>query len=398
MAVTTTNAYVSYSGNDATTAFSVTFQFLSSSELVVTLISSAGAETVKTLTTHYTVTGGTDSNGLPATGTLTMLTAPATGETLRIERNTTKTQATAYTNNDAFPAKTHEAALDKARIIDQENVLGLARAAKIHFTDYIAGFDPSIPTGGEAGDVLVINADEDGFSWEAATASTASVSSFMETVLDDTTAAAARTTLGVGNASTTAAGIIEIATDAEVQAGADTDRAITAANLQACTGTESRKGVLELATDAETKTGTDTARAITPANLTAKEATTAEFLANTSNLILTTDQANAAGAIFGLTDGASIAWDMASGFNASVTLGGNRTLSNPTNTIVGRSGAIVVTQDGTGSRTLAYGTSWEFAGGVAVVLTTTAGAKDTLFYWIQSSTSIIITGIKKALS
>ena len=126
-------------------------------------------------------------------------------------------------------------------------------------------------------------------------------------------------------------------------------------------------------------------------------ATTAQYLANTAGRALTTDQVNAAGALFGLTDGATINWDMASGFNASVTLGGNRTLANPTNTIVGRTGAIVVTQDGTGSRTLAYGTNWEAAGGVFPVLSTAAGAKDVIFYWIQSSTSIIITGILKGL-
>lgn len=128
------------------------------------------------------------------------------------------------------------------------------------------------------------------------------------------------------------------------------------------------------------------------------ETTTAEYLANTADKALSTDQVNAAGALFGLTDGATINWDMASGFNASVTLAGNRTLANPTNTIVGRTGAIVVTQDGTGTRTLAYGTSWEAAGGVFPVLSTAAGSKDVLFYWIQSSTSVIITGILKALA
>lgn len=68
-------------------------------------------------------------------------------------------------------------------------------------------------------------------------------------------------------ASATAAGIVELATDAEAQTGTDTARAITPANLQAVTATETRKGVVELATNAETVTGTDTARGVTPANL-----------------------------------------------------------------------------------------------------------------------------------
>jgi hypothetical protein len=111
---------LSYNGNGATTAFSVTWPFFSGS-LVVTAVDSTGVETVKTITTHYTVTGGTDANGLPATGTVTMLTAPASGTSLRIARSTTKTQALALTNNDPFPAKSIEAAFDKAILISQEN-------------------------------------------------------------------------------------------------------------------------------------------------------------------------------------------------------------------------------------------------------------------------------------
>lgn len=61
-------------------------------------------------------------------------------------------------------------------------------------------------------------------------------------------------------ASDTATGVVELLTDAEAQAGTDTTRAMTAANLQAVTATTTRKGVAELATDAEVQTGTDTNR------------------------------------------------------------------------------------------------------------------------------------------
>src|SRR5262249_8929515 len=98
-----------------------------------------------------------------------------------------------------------------------------------------------------------------------------------------------------------------------------------------------------------------------------------------------------------LTDAATVAVDFSAGFNFSLTLGGNRTLGNPSNVKNGQSGAIVINQDGTGSRTLAYGNNWEFVGGAAPTLTTTANAKDILFYWAQSSTSIIGTGLAKAV-
>ena len=79
-----------------------------------------------------------------------------------------------------------------------------------------------------------------------------------------------------------------------------------------------------------------------------------------------------------LTDGASIAWNLETAQVAFVTLAGNRTLSNPTNMLGGGHYTITIKQDGTGSRTLVYGSSFKFAGGVAPTLTTTASAVDVM--------------------
>ena len=97
---------------------------------------------------------------------------------------------------------------------------------------------------------------------------------------------------------------------------------------------------------------------------------------------------NAASPISALTDAATIAVDMSVGNNFSVTLGGNRTLGNPTNLTAGQSGVIFITQDGTGSRTLAYSSYWDFPSQTAPTLTTTANAVDVLVYTVRSSTSI----------
>jgi hypothetical protein len=94
------------------------------------------------------------------------------------------------------------------------------------------------------------------------------------------------------------------------------------------------------------------------------------------------------GEITALTDGATITPDFADSNNFSVTLGGNRTLANPSNLVAGQSGSLFITQDGTGSRTLAWGSYWDFAGGTAPTLTTTAGAVDRVDYVVRSSTSI----------
>jgi hypothetical protein len=97
------------------------------------------------------------------------------------------------------------------------------------------------------------------------------------------------------------------------------------------------------------------------------------------------------GAVTALTDGATITPNFANSNNFSVTLGGNRTLANPTNIVAGQSGIIVITQDATGSRTLAYGSYWKFVGGTAPTLTTTANAVDVLAYYANSTTTITAT-------
>jgi hypothetical protein len=77
-----------------------------------------------------------------------------------------------------------------------------------------------------------------------------------------------------------------------------------------------------------------------------------------------------------LSDGANIATNAALGNVFTVTLGGNRTLDNPTNLVAGGTYLWVVTQDGTGSRTLAYGANFKWPGGTAPTLTTAASSVD----------------------
>ncbi len=81
-----------------------------------------------------------------------------------------------------------------------------------------------------------------------------------------------------------------------------------------------------------------------------------------------------------LTDGATVSWDMSLGYNAKVTLGGNRTLATPTNAITGRVYQLQVVQDATGSRTLTFpaSTIFDFGGAGTPTLSTTASKMDLL--------------------
>ena len=92
--------------------------------------------------------------------------------------------------------------------------------------------------------------------------------------------------------------------------------------------------------------------------------------------------------IVSLTDAASIAIDFNAGQNFAVQLTDNRTLENPTNCVPGQTGSIFVIQDGTGSRTLSFGSNYKFPGGTAPTLSTGASAADRIDYITFTSTNI----------
>lgn len=100
------------------------------------------------------------------------------------------------------------------------------------------------------------------------------------------------------------------------------------------------------------------------------------------------------GGITTLTDGATITPNFALNNSFTVTLAGNRTLANPTNLVAGQSGVFIINQDATGGRTLAYGSNYDFGGGTAPTLTTTANAQDMIAYFVVSASRIncVFTG------
>lgn len=78
-----------------------------------------------------------------------------------------------------------------------------------------------------------------------------------------------------------------------------------------------------------------------------------------------------------LTDAATVATDASLGNTFKVTLGGNRTLGNPTNAKDGQRLTWEVIQDGTGSRTLAMDTKFAFGTDITgITLTTTLNKRD----------------------
>lgn len=123
-------------------------------------------------------------------------------------------------------------------------------------------------------------------------------------------------------------------------------------------------------------------------------ATVSDFRAATASKLLPADVAWTAAGFITLSDAATITPDFSAGFNFQVTISANRALANPTNVKVGQSGLIIVNQDAVGGRTLSYGTAYKFANGVAPSLATSANAVNALFYYVVTSSFIIVNGIR----
>lgn len=126
-------------------------------------------------------------------------------------------------------------------------------------------------------------------------------------------------------------------------------------------------------------------------------ATASQIRANTANKIIDTDGAWSAADVVALTDATTVAVDFGAGINFSLAIAGNRTLGQPSNQKVGQSGFIAITQDGTGSRTLAYHSDWKFVGGTDPTLSTAAGAVDVLYYTVVAA-NVVHASLSKAIA
>lgn len=136
MTVSTTTNKVSYSGNGSQTVFAYTFKIFADGDLTVIIRSSTGTETIKTLTTHYTVSGAGSSSG--GNVTFTSGNTPASGDTVVIQRKLSLTQGTDYVANDPFPAESHEDALDRLTFITQQIQEEVDRSIKASVTNTIS--------------------------------------------------------------------------------------------------------------------------------------------------------------------------------------------------------------------------------------------------------------------
>jgi|9_EtaG_2_1085328.scaffolds.fasta_scaffold00054_12 hypothetical protein len=152
MTISSTTVKNSYSGNGSLATFNYTFKIFANTDLQVIIRSSTATETVKTLTTHYTVTGAGNANG--GTVVFTSGNIPANGETVVIRRAIPQTQAIDYIANDPFPAESHEEGLDRATMAVQQLQEEVNRSIKLSRTNTMNSTEFSIGSTDRAGKIF----------------------------------------------------------------------------------------------------------------------------------------------------------------------------------------------------------------------------------------------------
>ena len=157
MTISSTTVKNSYSGNGSQTTFVYGYKIFADTDIKVIIRSAAGTETVKSLTTHYTVTGAGSASG--GNVVFTSGNIPTNTETVVLIRNVPQTQAIDYIANDPFPAETHEEGLDRATMTTQQVQEELDRSIKISRTNTMTSTEFTVGATDRASKVLGFDAN-----------------------------------------------------------------------------------------------------------------------------------------------------------------------------------------------------------------------------------------------
>lgn len=144
------------SGNGATVAFPFTFKTFDEADLVVIITDASDVDTTQVLTTDYSVSLNADQNNNPG-GTVTMVVAPASGETLTIARELDALQETDISNGGGFYPEVLENALDRLTMLIQQNLDDIERSFTLPIT--VSGVDTELPVPAA---LAIIGWNEDG--------------------------------------------------------------------------------------------------------------------------------------------------------------------------------------------------------------------------------------------
>ncbi|MGL1863656.1 MAG: phage tail fiber protein [Pseudodesulfovibrio sp.] len=145
MTISSTESKKIYGGNSSTSVFPVPFMFSRNEDIEVVLTDIEGIESLLTISTDYQLSGAGESSG----GTCTLSITPEAGQTVLFRRNPAMVQEVDYVENDAFPAATHEAALDKLTMICQALSERLDRTISFRVSSAVYGAELPEPAPGQ---------------------------------------------------------------------------------------------------------------------------------------------------------------------------------------------------------------------------------------------------------
>ena len=155
MTISSTTVKNSYSGDGSTTTFTYTFKIFQDSDIQVIIRAANGTETIKTITTHYTVTGAGVSSG--GTVVFTSGNIPTSTQTVVLRRNIPQTQAIDYIANDPFPAESHEEGLDRATMAIQQIQEEVTRSLKLSKTNTMTSTEFTVGAADRANKILAFD-------------------------------------------------------------------------------------------------------------------------------------------------------------------------------------------------------------------------------------------------
>ena len=283
MTISSTTVRNSYSGDGSTDTFNYTFKIFADTDLQVIIRSSTATETVKTLTTHYTVTGAGNAAG--GTVVFTAGNIPTSTETVVIRRAVPQTQAIDYIANDPFPAESHEEGLDRAMMTLQQVQEEVNRSIKLSRTNTMTSTEFAVGASDRANKILAFDTNgEISVTQELGTFvgdwTTATTFNARDLVKDTT-----NNNIYLANTSHTSSGSLPISTN--------TDSAKWDLIVDAAAATTSATAAASSATDAA-NSATSASTSASNASTSASNAATSESNASTSETNAATSASNAA--------------------------------------------------------------------------------------------------------
>jgi len=284
------NPRIAYTATAGQTAFTVPFEFFDNSDLNVYI-----NETLKTITTHYTVSGGSGS-----TGTVTLTSGATVNDKVIITRDVTLQRTTDFPSSGPFQVASLNTELDKiiAMIADLEDLASRGITLSDSDTDVSVTL-PNVT--GRAGKVLAFNSTTGAVEAGptiTATQTVADQAADIETCANNISAITAAPTQATNAASsaTSAAASASTATTKASEASTSASNASTSETNAASSATSAATNATTATTKASeaSTSATNAASSASTATTKASEAATSATNASTSASTATTKASEAA--------------------------------------------------------------------------------------------------------